>query len=164
MLPPALVAEEPPATLSIGRDASAEDIERWDIDIGPDGDGLPAGGGTARQGKQIYTAKCETCHGPHGRQDRDKLAGLSGTTQQKTIGTYWPYATTLFDYIRRAMPPAEPGSLTDDEVYALTAYILKLNSIIRIDKKMNARTLPKVRMPGQDRFVPDDRRGGPEVR
>ncbi len=153
-----------PATLSIGRDASSEDIARWDIDIGPDGAGLPAGGGNAKQGKLVYTKKCASCHGPRGRKDRDKLAGLSGTTQRKTIGTYWPYATTLFDYIRRAMPPTEPGSLTDDEVYALTAYILNLNSIIRAGKKMTARSLPKVRMPGRGRFVPDDRNGGPEVR
>ncbi|HJP39109.1 MAG: cytochrome c [Gammaproteobacteria bacterium] len=162
--PVATHAEVPSGPLAIGRDASAEDIGRWDIDIGPDGAGLPAGDGTAKQGKPMYAAKCTRCHGPRGRKDRDKLAGLSGTTQRKTIGTYWPYATTLFDYIRRAMPPSEPGSLTDDEVYALTAYILNLNSIIGTNKKMNARTLPEVHMPGRDRFVPDNRRGGPEVR
>jgi cytochrome c len=110
-----------PEKLSIGRAASATDIARWDIDVGPDGAGLPAGSGTAWQGEAIYAGKCAGCHGPDGRQGRDKLADSPGETQYKTVGNYWPYATTLFDYIRRAMPPATPGSLTGTEVYALTA-------------------------------------------
>jgi len=156
-------------TLSIGRQASAADIERWNIDVGPDGDGLPAGGGTARQGKIIYTEKCADCHGPDGQKGRDKLAGPPGderkkTIGQKTIGNYWPYATTVFDYIRRAMPPNAPGSLTGDEIYALTAWLLFLNAIIAVDAEMNAETLPLITMPALDRFVPDDRQGGVEVR
>ena len=156
-------------TLSIGRHASAADIERWNIDVGPDGDGLPAGGGTARQGEKIYTEKCAGCHGPDGQKGRDKLAGPPGDERKKTIGlktigNYWPYATTVFDYIRRAMPPTAPGSLTGDEIYALTARLLFLNAIIAVDAEMNAGTLPLVTMPALDRFVPDDRHGGAEVR
>ena len=151
-------------TLSIGRDANAADIERWDIDVGPDGDGLPAGSGTARQGEKIYLEKCADCHGSDGQKGRDKLAGPPGDGRKKTIGNYWPYATTIFDYIRRAMPPATPGSLSSDELYALTAWLLHLNSIITTDDEMNAETLPLLRMPALNRFVPDDRLGGPEVR
>jgi len=161
-------------TLSIGRDASAADIERWDIDVGPDGDGLPAGSGTARQGKNIYLDKCAQCHGADGQKGRDKLAGTPDdvrgktigqkTIGQKTIGNYWPYATTVFDYIRRAMPPTAPGSLADVEAYALTAYLLHLNSIIATDDEVNAETLPLVTMPALERFVPDNRQGGTEVR
>jgi cytochrome c len=151
-------------TLSIGRDASAEDVARWDIDVGPDGAGLPAGSGTGEQGAAIYADKCASCHGPDGRLGRNKLAGSPGDEHAKTIGSYWPYATTIFDYIRRAMPPSAPGSLTDHEVYALTAHMLYLNSIIADDQVMNAETLPLVAMPARDRFVPDDRRGGAEVR
>ena len=84
--------------------------------------------------------------------------------RHNTVGNYWPWATTLFDYIRRAMPPTEPGSLTNTEVYALTAYVLYLNTIIPVDQPMNAESLPAVEMPARARFVPDDRRGGPEVR
>ena len=154
-------ADEP---LSIGRDASAADIARQDIDIGPDGAGLPAGGGTARQGEPIYLEKCAGCHGPDGRRGRDKLAGAQDEKRDKTIGNYWPYATTVFDYIRRAMPPAAPGSLTDIEVYSLSAYLLHMNSIIANDAEMNAETLPRVAMPARDLFIPDDRQGGAEVR
>jgi cytochrome c len=151
-------------TLSIGRTANAADIERWDIDVGPDGVGLPAGSGTPRQGEKIYLEKCAGCHGRNGQKGRDKLVGPPGDKRKKTIGNYWPYATTVFDYIRRAMPPAAPGSLTDDELYALTAHLLHLNSIIATDDEMNAETLPRIIMPALDRFVPDDRQGGTEVR
>ena len=151
-------------TLSIGRTANAADIARWDIDVGPDGVGLPPGGGTAQQGKTLYAEKCASCHGPDGGRGRDKLAGPPRETRKKTVGTYWPYATTLFDYIRRAMPTTQPGSLADAEVYALTAYILNLNSIITADQEINAESLPKIVMPAHDRFIPDDRRGGAEVR
>jgi len=164
VLPTPSHGETTGSPLSIGRAASAADIARWDIDVGPDGAGLPAGGGTARQGEAIYAGKCAGCHGSDGQKGRDKLAGPSGETGHKTIGNYWPYATTLFDYIRRAMPPVEPGSLTDAEVYALTAYILHLNSIIAVDEQMNAESLPRVDMPARERFVPDERYGGAEVR
>ena len=164
VLPVPSHGDTPPDTSSIGRAASAADIARWDIDVGPQGAGLPAGGATARQGEPIYVEKCAGCHGADGQKGRDKLAGPLEGAQNRTVGNYWPYATTLFDYIRRAMPPAEPGSLTDAEVYALTAYILHLNTIIPADQQMNAESLPEVSMPALDRFVPDDRRGGPEVR
>jgi len=151
-------------TLSIGRTASAADIARWDIDVGPDGAGLPSGDGTAEQGERVYAEKCSGCHGIDGRKGRDKLVGPPGEIQKKNVGNYWPYATTLFDYIRRAMPADKPGSLTDTEVYGLTAYILHLNSIIAAADPINANTLPKIVMPAQTRFVPDNRSGGAEVR
>ena len=156
--------EQSPDSLSIGRAASAADIARWDIDIGPDGAGLPAGSGTAHQGEPVFNDQCAGCHGSDGQRGRNKLAGPPGETRKKTIGNYWPYATTLFDYIRRAMPSDNPGSLTNNEVYALTAYILHLNSVIPADQEINAASLPKIAMPARDRFVPDDRRGGTEVR
>ncbi|MFW2404439.1 MAG: c-type cytochrome [Gammaproteobacteria bacterium] len=148
-------------TLSIGRPASGEDIARWDIDIGPDGAGLPNGNGTARGGEAIYVDKCAACHGIDGKLGRDKLAGED---KYRTVGNHWPYATTLFDYIRRAMPSPEPGSLSDDEVYALTAYVLYLNDIVAIDDDVTRDTLPDIDMPARKHFVPDNRRGGPEVR
>jgi len=159
--PLAAVAADPP--FGIGRAASAEEIASRDIDVGPDGAGLPPGGGSAGDGAKIYIERCAECHGVTGQQGRDWLAG--GTeTGRNTIGNYWPYATTIFDYVRRAMPPAAPGTLSDTEVYALTAYLLQLNGIIDADEEMNAQTLPKVSMPARDRFGPDDRRGGAEVR
>jgi len=161
---PGVSYAETPDRLSIGRIASAADIARWDIDVGPDGAGLPPGNGTAQQGEPIYAEKCVTCHGPDGRQGRDKLAGSPGETREKTVGNYWPYATTLFDYIRRAMPPTKPGNLADTEVYALTAYILHLNSIVTVDQVIDAESLPKIDMPARNHFAPDDRRGGTEVR
>lgn len=148
-------------TLSIGRAATSADIARWDIDVGPDGAGLPAGNGDARQGESTYVERCAACHGADGRKGRDKLVGHD---QQKTVGSYWPYATTLFDYIRRAMPPSAPGSLSDSDVYALTAYILYLNEIIAADQVLDADSVPNVSMPARARFVPDDRHGGPEIR
>ena len=155
-----------PATepLSIGRPASAADIAAVDIDIRPDGQGLPDGGATAREGGVVYAARCAGCHGPEGRRGRDKLAAKPGDTKTKTVGNYWPFATTLFDYIRRAMPPDSPGSLSDDEVYGLTAYILQLNALVDADQRLDAETLPAIEMPARNRFVPDNRRGGPEVR
>ena len=156
--------DTPPDILAIGRAASAADIARWDIDVGPDGAGLPAGGATARQGESVYAAKCAGCHGGDGQKGRDKLAGPLTDGRHKTVGNSWPYATTLFDYIRRAMPLAEPGSLTDAEVYGVTAYVLYLNTLIPADQQMNAESLPEVDMPARGRFVPDNRRGGPEVR
>jgi len=162
--PAVMHGDEPPDRLSIGRPASAADIARWDIDIGPDGAGLPTGSGTAQQGEPVYAEKCASCHGPDGKRGRNKLAGSPGEKGKRTVGNYWPYATTLFDYIRRAMPPSAPGSLHDTEVYALTAYILHLNSIIAADMQINADSLANIDMPARDRFIPDDRRGGAEVR
>jgi len=151
----AAFAQESPG---LGMPISAADLAAWDISIEPDGTGLPPGSGTARQGSGIYTAKCLACHGQDGSgQPNDRLAGGHGTLQDadpvKTVGSYWPYATTIFDYIRRAMPFTEPQSLRADEVYALTAYLLQLNGIIGMDDVMDAATLPQVEMPNRGNFL-----------
>jgi mono/diheme cytochrome c family protein len=146
------------AAPGFGRPATADEIAGWDISIPPDGRGLPPGSGTAKQGAAIYAAKCVTCHGEKGvGKPADALVGGIGTLASaaplKTIGSYWPYATTLFDYIRRAMPYDRPMSLSSDEVYAVSAYILSLNGIIPEDATMDAGTLPKVNMPNRYGFV-----------
>ncbi len=143
----------------LGRAATPEEIAAWDISIDPGGAGLPPGGGTARQGVAIFAAKCAACHGEKGAgKPNDQLVGGGGTLTGdkppvKTVGSYWPYATTLFDYIRRAMPLNESKTLANDEVYALVAYLLQLNGIIGESDTMDAQTLPKVRMPNRDGFV-----------
>jgi cytochrome c len=142
----------------LGRVATPDEIAGWDISIDPSGAGLPAGSGTARTGAAIFAAKCAGCHGEAGGGNpNDQLVGGQGTIATdrpvKTVGSYWPYATTLFDYIRRAMPLPESKSLKDDEVYALAAYILAQNKIIGEDDVMDARTLPQVRMPNREGFV-----------
>jgi cytochrome c len=153
--------------LGIGRPATAAEIAQWDIDIGPDGAGLPAGRGSAVEGATIYAARCAACHGKSGREGpndvlvgRDPRQGFPFSADPKlprTIGNYWPYATTLFDYVRRAMPPDTPGTLRDDEVYALVALLLSWNEIIPADTVLDAATLAKIKMPARDRFVPDRR-------
>ena len=145
-------------TPNLGRPATAAEIAGWDISVGPDGVGLPAGSGTALKGAAVYEQKCQACHGAKGAgQPNDRLAGGHGTlaskTPVRTIGSYWPYATTVFDYVRRAMPYTQPQSLSDDEVYAVTAYLLQLNGIIGEADEMNAQTLPKVTMPNRGNFV-----------
>ena len=142
----------------LGQAISAADLAPWDISIEPDGTGLPAGAGTARQGSGIYMQKCMACHGQDGAgQPNDQLVGghgsLTSANPVKTVGSYWPYATTIFDYVRRAMPFTEPQSLSNDEVYALTAYLLERNGIIDDDDVMNAETLPRVEMPNRGNFV-----------
>ena len=142
----------------LGRPATADEIAAWDISIPPDGSGLPPGSGTAKQGAAVYAAKCVACHGENGvGKPADALAGGIGTlasaTPRKTVGSYWPYATTLFDYVRRAMPYDKPMSLSSDEVYAVSAYLLSLNGIIAEDATMDAGTLPKVEMPNRHGFV-----------
>jgi cytochrome c len=143
-----------------GQPIAPADLAPWDISIGPDGAGLPPGRGTATQGEVVYTAKCQACHGEKGAgRPNDRLVGGKGTLAPnqapvKTVGSYWPYATTLFDYIRRAMPFQDSKSLTDDEAYAVSAYILSLNEIIGKDDVLDAQSLPKVRMPNRDGFVP----------
>jgi len=132
--------------------------ESADVSIGPDGAGLPPGSGTPAQGEAVFTTKCVACHGPQGSGTvNDPLVGGQGTLMNaapvKTIGSYWPYATTVFDYVRRAMPYTQPQSLSDDEVYAVTAYLLQLNGIIGEADEMNAQTLPKVTMPNRGNFV-----------
>ena len=143
----------------LGRLASPEEIASWDISIGPDGAGLPPGSGTAKQGETIYLAKCLACHGEKGAgKPNDQLVGGQGTLAPdqvpvRTVGSFWPYATTVFDYVRRAMPLNESKSLTDDEMYAVVAYILHLNGVIGENDAINAQTLPAVRMPNRDGFV-----------
>jgi S-disulfanyl-L-cysteine oxidoreductase SoxD len=143
----------------LGQVATPEQIASWDISIGTDGAGLPPGHGTAMEGEAVYSDFCSGCHGEKGvGKPNDRLVGGQGTlpgdqTPVKTVGSYWPYATTLFDYTRRAMPWNTSKSLPDEQVYAVTAYILSLNGIIGPNEEMNAQTLPKVLMPNRDRFI-----------
>lgn len=144
----------------LGQVVSPEELARYDISIAPDGAGLPPGGGTAAHGQTVYEAKCLACHGEKGAgKPNDQLVGGFGTlkgeqTAVKTVGSYWPYATTLFDYVRRAMPFNAPKSLTDDETYAVTAYILSLNGVIDRELVVDAHSLPKFEMPNRHGFVP----------
>ena len=142
----------------LGRAAMPAEMAGWDIDIPPSGAGLPAGSGTARQGTVVYSAKCLACHGEKGAgKPADALVGgigsLAGAQPLRTVGSYWPHATTLFDYVRRAMPLNNPMSLSNDEIYAVCAYILFQNGIIAADAHMNAITLPRVKMPNRDGFI-----------
>src|SRR5579871_2195408 len=144
---------------NLGKPIAAEDLAPWDISIGPDGAGLPPGSGTVKQGEATFAAKCQACHNEKGAgQPNDRLVGGQGTLAGekppiKTVGSYWPYATTLFDYIRRAMPLNESKSLTSDEVYGVVAYLLNLNGIIPESEVLNAQSLPKVAMPNRDGFI-----------
>src|SRR5262245_32404342 len=145
-------------TPNLGREATPAQIAGCDLSVGPDGVGLPPGRGTAAGGAAVYEQKCQVCHGAMGAgQPNDRLVGGQGTlaskTPVRTIGSYWPYATTVFDYVRRAMPYTQTQSLTDDEVYAVTAYLLSLNGIIGAGDEMNPQTLPKVKMPNQANFI-----------
>jgi len=155
VLSSAALAEGP----GIGRVATPDEIASWDISIGPDGAGLPPGRGTPKQGEMVYAEKCVACHGEKGAgKPNDQLVGgrgsLSGDQAPvKTVGSFWPYATTLFDYVRRAMPLNAPKSLSDDEVYAVSAYLLQLNGIIGEADAMDAQTLPQVQMPNRDGFI-----------
>ena len=146
----------------LGKPIDPAEIAAWDISVAPDGTGLPPGAGTPAQGALIYAEKCTQCHGPDGKGgvtgvNAAPLVGSAPITDisaaMKRIANFWPYATTLFDYIRRAMPWQQPRSLTDQEVYALTAYILAQNKLIGENDTINAETLPKVRMPNRDGFI-----------
>jgi mono/diheme cytochrome c family protein len=141
----------------LGKPISPDDIAAWDINILPDGTGLPPGSGTPAEGARVYATKCSVCHGQEGKGGANaRLVGgepMKNMETEKTIANFWPYSTTLFDYIRRAMPWRQPRSLTNEEVYALTAYILSLNKLIGENDAMNAQTLPKVRMPNRDGFI-----------
>ena len=142
----------------LGTPMTEADIAPWDISILPDGTGLPAGSGTPQQGATIFAAKCAVCHGEAGKGgSAAALVGgmplTGGIETTKTIANFWPYATTIFDFTRRAMPWPRPRSLTNDEVYALVAYVLSQNKIIGENDAMNAQTLPKVRMPNRDGFI-----------
>jgi len=146
----------------LGRTPTADEIRRYDISIPPSGTGLPSGSGTVERGKAVYDAQCSRCHGATGREGpQEVLVGGAGslTTAKplKTVGSYWPYATTLWDYVNRAMPFDRPGTLPADDVYAVVGYLLRLNEIIGDGDVMDASTLPKVKMPNRDGFYPDDR-------
>jgi S-disulfanyl-L-cysteine oxidoreductase SoxD len=167
-LAPALAAAQaaqpaPVGRLGLGRPATPGDIQRINIDVRPDGQGLPAGGASATDGGPIFAGRCAGCHGaagegtPAGPRLVDPTPFQAGVNQP-TIGNYWPYATTVWDYIHRAMPFDAPGSLSSDEVYALTAYLLAQNGLIGPDDRMDARSLPAVKMPNQPSFsAPDPR-------
>jgi cytochrome c len=147
-------------TYDRGRAPTPEEIQAWDIDVDRDGNGLPPGSGTAVEGSKIYTQKCAFCHGPTGEGGVAKRLfggqGSIGTDKPiKTIGSYWPYAPTLFDFINRAMPENRPGTLTADEVYALTAFLLYRNEIIGEKDVIDATSLPKIRMPNRNGFLPE---------
>jgi cytochrome c len=145
---------------NLGKPISPEDLAAWDISIGPDGAGLPPGSGTAKQGEAVFTAKCQACHGAKGAgQPNDRLVGGQGSLPGdkppiKTVGSFWPYATTMFDYVRRAMPYNESKTLSPDEIYAVVAYVLNLNGVIGDTDVINAQTLPNVKMPNRDGFIP----------
>jgi cytochrome c len=148
-------AQESPG---LGTPISAEDLAPWDISVQPDGAGLPPGSGNVARGAQVYATHCVMCHGVGGAgQPNDRLVGGQGTLDQlaqtRTIGSFWPYATTVFDYIRRAMPFLTPQSLSDDDVYAVTAFLLAENGVIAADATLDARALARVRMPNRDGFI-----------
>lgn len=177
--PPALASLEPvPDRFQIGRAPTREEVIALDIDVMPDGTGLPPGSGTVMAGAAVYAAKCRACHGPEGEGVKELGSRLVGRQpgdafdfaasmekeRAKTIGNYWPYATTLFDYTRRAMPFDRPGTLGDAEVYAVVAWLLWKNGIVPESAVMDATTLPVVQMPARDRFVLDNRETSTRVR
>ena len=146
----------------IGRSATAAEIAGWNIDIGRDGSGLPAGSGSGSRGREVFQSQCAACHGDKGQGGiGDRLVGGQGTLATskpiRTVGSYWPYAPTLFDYIRRAMPQNAPGSLSNEDVYAVSAYILHLNKLLPADAVLDAKTIAAIRMPNRKMFVDDAR-------
>lgn len=155
------LAQSAPQSPHLGKPISEGDLKTWDLTVLPNGNGLPAGQGTPQEGAKIFAEKCSACHGDAGKGGvapyYPALVGgaplTNGIETQKTIANYYAYATTIFDYIRRAMPHSMPRSLPDDEVYALTAYILSLNKLIGENDVMDAKTLPQVKMPNRDNFI-----------
>jgi cytochrome c len=146
----------------IGRPATPAEIAGWNIDIGRDGSNLPKGRGSVSRGREVFAEQCASCHGEKGEGGLgDRLAGGQGTIGTakpiRTVGSYWPYAPTLFDYIRRAMPQNAPQSLSDEDVYAVSAYVLNLNGLVGADATLDAKSLAAVKMPNRDRFVGDAR-------
>lgn len=164
MLLPACVvaadAEEERERYGLGREVTQAEIAEWDDDVMPDGTGLPEGRGSVSEGEQVYRQQCASCHGPQGEGGpEDQLVGtyepgvnFSRGDVTKTIGNFWPYATTLFDYINRAMPFTQPGSLTPDETYAVTAWLLHQNGIVEADAVLDAQSLPAIDMPARELF------------
>ena len=158
----ALVAAAPAVAQAprFGEPIAPADLAPWSITVAPNGAGLPAGRGSVKEGEAVYVAKCQACHGEKGAgKPNDQLVGgfdtiASDKPAVKTVGSYWPYATTLFDYLRRAMPWNDAKSMTDNEVYAVSAYILHLNGLVGADDTLDAQSLPKVRMPNRDGFIP----------
>jgi len=164
------LGDKEPQRFDLGRAASAAEVAAVDIDVTPSGAGLPAGSGTAAQGAPLYATNCASCHGANGEGKPPAypqlLGGPKGTFDfasdfkiPRTVGNYWPYATTLFDYIRRAMPLAAPGTLTPDQTYAVTAYLLSREGIIPESTSLDAKSLAAIQMPAKSHFVVDDRRG-----
>lgn len=155
-------AAQTPDYKNVGRTPTPEEVQAFDIAVGIDGKELPPGSGTARIGAPIFAAKCAACHGEsqEGSAQAPALVGGKGTLTsmhpKMTVGSYWPFATTIFDYIRRAMPRYQEGSLKTDEVYSLTAFLLYRNDIIKEDDPINAQTLPKIKMPNRDGFIPQN--------
>jgi cytochrome c len=152
------------ASHDIGTPLTGQDLAAWNIDIAPNGRGLPAGSGDVATGAHIFAEKCAACHGAQGQGGLgDQLIGGQGTLTsakpKRTVGSYWPYATTLFDYIRRAMPYNAPESLSADEVYAVSAFLLNQNGIVPANTRLDAALLPRVVMPNRDGFVADPRPG-----
>lgn len=146
-------------TPGLGKPVTEADLAAWDISVMPDGTGLPPGSGTAPQGARLYAEKCSACHGDNGRNPAAAGASpmvsgpIAGIEGPKTIGSFYGYSTIVFDFVRRAMPFNMPRTLTNDEVYAITAYLLAINKIIGENDVMNAETLPKVKMPNRDNFI-----------
>lgn len=175
--PASTAAAEPARHYGLGRAATAAEVRVRDVDVGPDGEGLPPGTGTVQQGATIFQAKCSMCHGPKGQGMPPAFPALIGRDPKaegfvfatdpkltKTIGNYWPHATTVFDYVRRAMPLLQPGSLTNDEVYSLTAFLLASNQVVPMSTTLDSASLTQVKMPYSGKFVVDNRRGGREVK
>lgn len=168
---------EPTRHYGLGRAATPAEVAARDVDVGPDGEGLPPGSGTVQQGATVFQQKCSMCHGPKGQGMLPAFPALIGRDPKaegfafamdpkltKTIGNYWPHATTVFDYVRRAMPLLQPGSLTNDEVYSLTAFLLASNQVVPMSTTLDSALLTQVKMPYAGKFVPDNRRGGKEVK
>lgn len=155
---------KPAAKLGLGRAATAEEIAAWDTDVRPDGRGLPVGKGTVKQGDDLFQEKCASCHGEFGQGVGrwPVLAGGAGTLKadrpDKTVGSFWPDVSTVFDYIKRAMPYGNARSLTNDEVYALTAYVLSMNDIVKDETfELNEKNFTSIKMPNAAAFYEDDR-------
>ncbi len=154
--------QEPTHSYGLGKTATEREVQAWNIDVAPTGEGLPPGRGTVKEGAALFAANCAVCHGPTGQEGpMDRLVGGVGTLASqkpvKTIGSYWPYATTLYDYIRRAMPFPSPQSLSPNEVYSIVAWLLYRNGIIAEDVVLDAQSLPGISMPNRQGFVPDPR-------
>ena len=158
----AVAAHAESGKFGLGRVPTDKEIAGWNIDIGRDGEGLPPGSGSVQEGRALFAEKCAACHGEKGEGGvGDKLVGGQGTLASakpvKTVGSFWPYAPTLFDYIRRAMPMNAPQSLSNQEVYALAAFILNLNGLVPDNATLDAKSLAAIKMPNRDGFVADPR-------